>query len=134
MDTPLPHRSPFVMIDAVIEREPGVRAAARRQISNGDPLLRDELQLSEIFLVEAMAQCAGIAAADDGGTSGVLVAVDRLQVHVPVEAGDSLLVEARVVKRMGPMVKAKATIHVDDELRAECDLVLRLETPGAEGT
>lgn len=127
MDTPLPHRTPFVLIDAVIEHEPGRRASARRLVSNGDPLLRDENQLSEIFLVEAMAQCAGVAAAGDGGTSGVLVAVDNLQVHAAVEAGDSLLVEAHVVKRMGAMIKATATIHVDDELRAECNLVLKLE-------
>jgi len=127
MNTPLPHRTPFVLIDAVIEHEPGRRASARRQVSSGDPLLRDESQLSEIFLVEVMAQCAGIAAVGEGGTSGVLVAVDRLQIHSAVEAGDSLLVEARVVKRMGAMVKATATIHVNDELRAEADLVLRLE-------
>lgn len=129
---PLPHRAPFLLVDAVVERVPGERASARRLLSNADPLLRDAEQLSEVFLVEAMAQCAGIAAAGEDGTSGVLVAIDGFQVHSPVQAGDLLLIEARVVKRMGAMVKTSATVRVGNELRAECDLVLRVETPAGE--
>ena len=123
----LPHRTPFVLVDAIVEHVPGRRASARRMVSTSDPLLRDDFQLSEVFLVEAMAQCAGIASVSEPGTSGMLVAIDSFRVHSPVEAGDALLVEARVVKRMGTMVKASATIRVGDELRAECEIVLRLE-------
>lgn len=132
METPLPHRAPFLLIDAIVERVPGECASARRLLTTADPLLRDECQLSELFLVEVMAQCAGIAAVAEDGMSGMLVAIDGFQVHAPVEAGDSLLVEARVVKRMGAMVKASATVRVGDELRAECDLVLRLEPSAVE--
>jgi 3-hydroxyacyl-[acyl-carrier-protein] dehydratase len=131
MISPLPHRAPFMLVDAILDHVPGQRASARRLVSTGDPLLRDERQLSEVFLVEAMAQCAGIASADEAGSSGMLVAVDKFQVHSPVEAGDLLLLEARVVKRMGAMVKARATVRIGEQLCAECDLVLRLETaPG----
>lgn len=132
MDTPLPHRTPFMLVDAIVERVSGQRASVRRLLSNDDPLLRDGKQMSEVLLAEAMAQCAGIAAAGEDGTSGVLVAIDGFHVHSPVEAGDSLLVEARVVKRMGTMVKASATVHVGTDLCAECDLVLRLTTSAGE--
>jgi 3-hydroxyacyl-[acyl-carrier-protein] dehydratase len=131
MKLPLPHRSPFILVDAIVERVPGRRAAARRLVSAGDPLLRDATELGGLLLVEAMAQCAGIAAAGDDGVSGMLAAIDGFRVHAPVVAGDSLLIEACIVKRMGTMVKAKATALVGGDVRAECDLVLRLG-PAAE--
>jgi 3-hydroxyacyl-[acyl-carrier-protein] dehydratase len=130
----LPHRPPFVLVDAVVERVPGQRATARRLLSTGDPLLRDASRLSEVFLIEAMAQCAGIAAAEPDGVSGMLVAIDRFHVHLPVEAGEVLLIEACVVKKMGAMVKASAVIRVGGELRAECELVLRQERAAGELT
>jgi 3-hydroxyacyl-[acyl-carrier-protein] dehydratase len=130
----LPHRAPFVLVDAIVEHVPGQRASGRRMVSTSDPLLRDGDQLIEVLLIEVMAQCAGIASADDQGTSGMLVAVDSFRVHAPVEAGDSLLVEARVVKRMGAVAKARATIRVDDELRADGELVLRLEKAMGEAS
>jgi 3-hydroxyacyl-[acyl-carrier-protein] dehydratase len=126
MVTPLPHRCPFVLVDTIVDHVPGQHASARRQVSSADPLLRDARELSEIFLLEAMAQCAGIASVSEPAASGMLVAVDHFQVHSPVKAGDSLLIEARVVKKMGAMVKASAAIRVGEELRAECELVLRL--------
>jgi 3-hydroxyacyl-[acyl-carrier-protein] dehydratase len=134
IDRFLPHRAPFILLDAVLDAVPGVSARAEKTFSCSDPLLRDGTCVSEMLLVEAMAQCAGVAAAASAADrNGVLVAIDRFQAHGPVVSGDRLRIEARVLKKIGPMVKARATVHVGADLRAEGDLVLRLGMlPNAE--
>lgn len=127
MQPSLPHRTPFLLLDAVVEVVPGERAVAERLVTSADPLLRDGGELNEVLLVEVMAQCAGVAAASDGhGMTGALVAIDRFQVHRTVAVGDRITAAARVVKRMGEMVRADVTAHVDGTLCAEAQLTLKL--------
>jgi 3-hydroxyacyl-[acyl-carrier-protein] dehydratase len=115
------------LLDTIVEVAPGAHARAERMVTTADPLLRDDACLSETLLIEAMAQCAGVASATGrGDTAGGLVAIDRLQVHGAVVAGDRLTLEAHVVKKMGPMVKVHVTARVGADLRAEGQLVLRL--------
>lgn len=130
MSMNLPHRAPFVLLDEIVARVPGERAVARRVVPVGDPLVRDQGYLGEVFLIEAMAQCAGVAAArNEADAAGALVALDAFNASVGVEPGDLMLIEARIVKRMGAMVRAKASIHVGDELCAEGELTLRMGPP-----
>jgi len=130
MPADLPHRAPFVLLDRIVERVPGQRAVAHRLIPTADPLVRDDGSLLEVLLIEAMAQCAGMAAARDADeTAGALVAIDRFDARVRVGPGDRLLIEALVIKRMGPMVRARTTVHVAEQLCAEADLTLRMGPP-----
>jgi 3-hydroxymyristoyl/3-hydroxydecanoyl-(acyl carrier protein) dehydratase len=125
----LPHRSPVVLLDEIVERVAGERASARRLVSGLDPLLRDDGRLTEVMLVEAMAQCAGVAAAAGvDPVMGVLVGIDGFRCWGVVSPGDSLQIDARVLKRMGGMVKARATVRLGGEPRAEADLILKLES------
>jgi 3-hydroxymyristoyl/3-hydroxydecanoyl-(acyl carrier protein) dehydratase len=119
-----------VLLDEIVERVPGQRASARRLIPSADPLVRDEGRLSEVFLIEAMAQCAGLAAArSEDEAAGVLVAIDGFSASVCVGPGDLMRIEARIVKRMGAVARAEATIHVGEQLCAEGALTLRLGPP-----
>lgn len=130
MPVNLPHRSPFVLLDEIVERVPGQRAVARRAIPAADPLLCDDGFLGEVFLIEAMAQCAGVAASrGDDEAAGALVAIDAFRAMSRVAPGDLVLIEARIVKRMGAMARAKATVRVGENLRAEGELTLRLGPP-----
>lgn len=134
MRSPLPHRSPFIALDTIVEVIPGERAVGEHVVSSADPLLRDGDTVSEALLLEVMAQCAGVAAgAGTGGVEGVLAGVDGFAVRRAVAAGDLLIATARVVKRMGAMVRASAAVHVAGVLCAEARLTLRLSkgpTPG----
>jgi len=130
MPSDLPHRVPFVLLDRIVERVPGQRAVAHRLVPTADPLVRDDGSLLEVLLIEAMAQCAGMAAARDANeTAGALVAIDKFDAHVRVGPGDRLVVEALVTRRMGTMVRARTFVHVADQLCAEAELTLRMGPP-----
>lgn len=133
MRADLPHRAPFVLVDDIVERAPGERVSASRLITTADPLVRDQDGLGEMLLVEAMAQCAGVAASrDDDEPAGVLVAIDNFQSRARIVPGDRLGIDARVVKRMGAMARIHVTVHVGEELRAEGHLTLRMGPPPDE--
>ena len=68
----LPHREPFIFIDAVIETQPGATALCVKTFKQDEPFLRGHLPgdriVPGVILTEALAQTAGIAAG--GGGSG----------------------------------------------------------------
>lgn len=92
--TYLPHRFPFLLLDRVIELEPGARAVARATVSASSVF-------PQVLLVEAVAQLAGIATIQQEGKGGFLAAIDRAEFgRLPV-TGDVLTVTARVLKAFG---------------------------------
>ena len=61
----IPHRQPFLLIDAIEELEPGVRAVAKKCVSYNEPYFAGhfpgEPVMPGVLIIEAMAQ-AGAAA------------------------------------------------------------------------
>lgn len=126
---PLPHAYPFVLLDRLLALDRGTAARAERRIAATDPLLDGEGRLPPPLLLEAMAQCAGLAIAAGSATDGgVLVSFDRFRLGRVVQVGDTLEVTARVVRRFGPLVKARGRIRADGRLCAAAEIVLRLST------
>jgi 3-hydroxyacyl-[acyl-carrier-protein] dehydratase len=90
----LPHRYPFLLLDRVVELEPGDRAVALTTISASHVF-------PQVLLVESVAQLAGIATIRQDGEGGFLAAIDRAEFgRVPL-IGDVLTVTARVLKAFG---------------------------------
>ncbi len=125
---PLPHRYPFLLLDRIVELQPGARAIATRGLTMGDPLLDAEGCLPPVLLVEAIAQCAGLAVlAGAGGEAVILAAIDRFRASARrARAGDRLEVAVRVLKRFGGTAKVRGVIRIDGRVRAAADVRLRL--------
>jgi len=114
----LPHRNPFVFIDRVTSREPGISATGFKCVTyepGGFP---------QVFLLEAMAQLAGIAAATEKGEGGFLASIDHAEFSREVRAGDRLLVSVRIVKSFGRLFLMVGEVSVDDEKIALAQLTL----------
>ena len=121
----LPHRYPFQLVDRVVAIEPGRWAIGVKQISRSELFIDDGDRLPRVLLMEAMAQVAGIAAASapHAAQAATLARLDRFRCR-PVFAGERLLVTARVVRRFGANVLARASVRVDGRPRAAAELVL----------
>jgi 3-hydroxyacyl-[acyl-carrier-protein] dehydratase len=114
----LPHRSPFLMIDRILSRDPGQGASGIHCVTH------DPVGYPEVFLLESMAQLGGIAASQQEGEGGFLAAIDCARFHRRVRAGDLIVITVRIVKSFGRLYLLEGEAHVDDELVATASLTL----------
>ena len=99
----LPHRPPFLLVDRILEREPGVRVVAEKLVSYGDPLLQGHFPgrpiVPGVMLVEMLAQAAAFLEAEPLADCPIFLAQildarfkasafpgDRLELRVEPEA------------------------------------------------
>lgn len=114
----LPHRNPFLFLDKVVSRDPGVSAAGTKCVTC------DPAGYPEIFLLESMAQLGGIAAAASEGEGGFLAAVDRAEFFRQVVPGDRILVTVRIVKSFGRLFLVEGDASVEGEVVAKAVMTL----------
>lgn len=101
----LPHRDPMLLVDRVIEIEPGVQAVAVHEVRAdafwcrghfpGEPIMPG------VLIAEALAQTAALvhlaASTEDRGQPVYLVGMDKMRFRRPVRPGDTLTLHARKV-------------------------------------
>ena len=138
IETLIPHRPPFLWIDRVEELEPGVRCVAVKFVDPADPIFAGHFPakpiLPGVFLIEAMAQTAGVMmgsaapqTADesaDKNSEGValLAAVNRFKFLKPVTPGQELRVETKKLTELGRLVCIGGTVSVGGEMVATGEL------------
>jgi 3-hydroxyacyl-[acyl-carrier-protein] dehydratase len=130
----LPHRYPFLMIDCVMELEPGRRAVAVKTISSDDFFLANHfphtLCMPEALIVEALAQTGGIAMLS-GKEAGMafLVKVEEMQFTKTIKPGDILTLSAEVEFSFGEMAKVKVRAESEGVTVAQGIVVLAQGKP-----
>ena len=115
----LPHRDPFLLLDEVVELDPGERVVARKLVREDEWYLSGHFPgrpiMPGVLIVEAMAQTGAVAVLADEANRGKLAlfaGIDDVRFKRIVEPGDEL---ERV---RGPIGRGKATAVVDGELAA----------------
>ncbi len=94
----LPHRYPFLMIDRVLEVDPGKRAVAIKCVSVNEPFFEGHFPgmpiLPGVLIAEAFAQVAGIIAltahAEHAGRAVYLMGLDGIRFRRPITPGDTV--------------------------------------------
>ena len=114
----LPHRYPFLLLDTILSREPGVGASASIRVTF------DAAPFPRMLMVEAMAQLAGVASGCGEGEGGFLATIDHAEFHGDPSPGDTLLVEVRVVKGFGRLFLLEGEVTVDGRRLASATLTL----------
>lgn len=130
----LPHREPFLLIDEVLELVPGERAVARREVRPDDwwfpGHFPDRPVLPGVIIVEAMAQTGAVAVLveeENRGRIAFFAGIDECRFKRVVEPGDVLTLTTEIVTARGPIGRGKATAHVEGELAARAILTFAVE-------
>ena len=125
----LPHRFPFLLVDRVLELEPGVRAVAVKQVTANEPQFTGHFPerpiMPGVLMVEALAQAAGIAVLTlpaYRGKIGLFAGIDECRFKRLVQPGDTLRLEVTVEKLRGMFGRVRATASVDGEVAVEAIL------------
>ena len=130
----LPHRYPFVLVDRVLEHEPGKRAVAIKNVTFNEPHFQGHFPgrplMPGVVIVEAMAQVGGLIVSqmpDLPKGLFVFAGIDGVRFRRPVVPGDQLLITCDLLslkrKRFGK-VQAEAT--VDGQLVCSGELLFSL--------
>ena len=117
----LPHRDPFLLVDEVVELEPGARVVARKRVTEadcaghfpGNPIMPG------VLIVEAMAQTGAVAVLADEANRGKLAlfaGIDDVRFKRVVRPGEVLDLECAVETVRGPVGRGKVKASVDGKL------------------
>ena len=130
----LPHRDPFLLLDEVLELEPGSRVVAQREVRAEDPWFAGHFPgrpvMPGVLIVEAMAQTGAIAVLvqeENRGKIAFFAGIDDCRFKRIVEPGDVLTLTCEIDTVRGPIGRGKATAHVGDELAARATLTFAVE-------
>jgi 3-hydroxyacyl-[acyl-carrier-protein] dehydratase len=129
VNTLLPHRYPFALVDKVVEYEAGKRAVGIKQVTKNEEFFNghfpDRPIMPGVLQVEALAQLAGIVCLQmEGASPGAVfffAGVDGVKWKKPVVPGDTLVMEIEIKKWNAKFGLAKATgrAYVDGTLVVE---------------
>jgi 3-hydroxyacyl-[acyl-carrier-protein] dehydratase len=132
----LPHRYPFLLVDRVIELEPGEHIVALKNVTMNEPQFTghwpENPVMPGVLMLEAMAQVGGImvlCTPEDRGKIPVFAGVDGVRWRRLVRPGDQLVIEATMERRRGNMGRAKGVARVDDEVVCEGTFMFVLTDP-----
>jgi 3-hydroxyacyl-[acyl-carrier-protein] dehydratase len=129
----LPHRYPFLLVDKVIDFEPGKSLLALKNVTYNEPQFTGHFPhnpiLPGVLVIEALAQATGILAYKSTGTKPnaeslyYLVGIDKARFKRPVNPGEQLMLKVEVIKNMRGVWKFNAVATVDDQLVASAELM-----------
>jgi 3-hydroxyacyl-[acyl-carrier-protein] dehydratase len=129
----IPHRYPFLLVDRVIDVEPGKRAVGLKHVSMSDGYLQGHFPsypvMPGVLIVEALAQTGCVLVMHDPVNAGKLpffARIDNCRFRNQVRPGDTLRLEVEVTSSRGPVGKAHARALVGSIVACEADLTFAL--------
>ncbi len=132
----LPHRYPFLLVDRILELEPGVRAVGIKNVTANEPQFTGHWPgnpvMPGVLILEAMAQVGGVLLltdAEDNDRLALFGGVDKARFRRQVVPGDQLRLEVELVRQRGSVGKIQAVATVDDEVVADAMLTFALAGP-----
>lgn len=129
----LPHRYPFLLVDRIDEMEAS-RIVGVKNVTFNEPYFIGHFPeypvMPGVMIVEAMAQVAGVLVLyhiEDRKNKLVLLAtVEEAKFRRPVRPGDSLRIEANILKRKSSLAQIAAVATVDGVNVAEARMLCKL--------
>jgi beta-hydroxyacyl-ACP dehydratase FabZ len=126
----LPHRYPFLLVDRVVEYEPGKRVVGLKNVTLNEPFFAghfpDAPVMPGVLIVEAMAQTAGVlmlASLPDRDQKLVFfTGIDSARFRKPVVPGDQLRLELTVLRLRQKYIKLRGEAYVQGVLVAEAEI------------
>ena len=127
----LPHRYPFLLVDRVVDSEPGKRLRAIKNVTINEPFFQGHFPskpvMPGVLLIEAMAQATGLLAMESADVPKeaiyYLVGVDKARFKRPVVPGDQLVFEVEVIKRRREIWVFSAEAKVDGSVVASAEIM-----------
>ena len=130
----LPHRYPFLFVDAIVEMERLKRVVGIKNVTITESYFQGHFPgqpiMPGVLIIESMAQTGGLLllqeVPDRENKLLYFVAVDGARFRRPVVPCDQLKVEMKVISWRGDFCKLEGRATVDGQLAAEATLMCKM--------
>lgn len=134
----LPHRYPFLLVDRVLELEPGSRILALKNVTMNEPFFPGHFPhhpvMPGVLIIEAMAQAAALLSFKSTGVKPdensvvYFAGIDNVRFKRPVVPGDQLLFDMTITHAKRNIYKYKGVARVGDEIATEAELMCAIKS------
>ncbi len=122
----LPHRYPFLLVDKIVELEPGKKAVGYKNVSINEPFFQGHFPgypvMPGVLVLEAMAQVGAVAMLslpEMQGKIALFAGMDEVRFRKQVMPGDKLVMQMEIIKMKSRIGKGTGIATVDDQIAAE---------------
>jgi len=127
IQTIIPHRYPFLLIDRILEIEPFKRIVAIKNVTINEPFFQGHFPgtpvLPGVIIIEAMAQAGAVLlfreVKDRENKLLYFTSIEEARFRKPVVPGDQLRLEVSVIKHKMGFAKLRGEARVDGQLVTE---------------
>lgn len=129
----LPHRYPFLLVDRVLELKKGESLVAIKNVTINEPFFPGHFPhrpvMPGVMILEALAQATGLLAFETAGATPednmlyYFVGIDSARFRKPVEPGDQLRLEVKLLRHSRGIWKFEAYAKVDGEVVCDAQLM-----------
>jgi len=126
----LPHRYPFLLVDRVIEIDPGKKGIGIKNVTINDGFFQGHFPqkavMPGVLMIEAMAQTAGVVVLTSGAHNGkvaLFMSITDVKFRKVVYPGDQLLMEVEIIRDRERTAHVKGVGRVGTEVAIEADMM-----------
>lgn len=125
----IPHRHPFLLLDAIEDYEPGEYAVGYKCVTYREDFFKGHFPekpvMPGVLIIEALAQAGAVAILsipENQGKIAFFGGIQKCRFKGMVVPGDKLKLETRIIKRKGPLGVGEAVASVDGRVVASAEL------------
>ena len=129
----IPQRDPFLMIDEVEEYQPGKYCIGYKNVTGDEYFFKGHFPgnpiMPGVLITESLAQAGAVAILslkENKGKNALFAGIDKMKFKKMVVPGDKLKLEVRIIKRKGPIGVGEAIATVDGKIAAKGELTFAL--------
>lgn len=129
----LPHRYPFLLVDRILELEPGKRVVGQKNVTMNEHFFVGHFPghpiMPGVLIIEMMAQVGGVMLLKAEGNANklaYLAGVEKARFRKPVLPGDTITAEIVILRERGNMGWTKAEARVDGVLVCDAEISFAL--------